>query len=447
MPTSFSHTPKYRRQSFKKKRGQAKRADIAFVELNGERRYLGVYGSPESREAYDRIIAEYLAHGRELKKPEALAGCTVATIAAAFLKWAENEYKKPDGTLSARFDDMKYAIKPLITLYASLPAEEFGPMKLEAVRKAIIVERLARKTINERISIIKRMFGWAVTQELISAEAAMKLKFLKGLARGKSDAKETEPVKPVEWEAINAIKPHVSKQVWALIRLQLITGARPGELVGLRACDLTDTSCDIWLLKLSEHKTAHHGKDRIVPFNADAQAIVKEFMAGRPLNAPLFSPQEAEAERRRKVHEARKTPLEQGNSPGTNVKENPTRPPGTAYTVITYRRAITRGCDAAFPPPAAIAQRDDETKAEWLARLTDEQRAELVKWERDHHWHPHQLRHNAATFARKESGIEASQVFLGHSDPNTTLIYAERDLEQVKATARKMGGIVRLLAS
>lgn len=182
MPTSFSHTPKYRRQSFKKKRGQAKRADIAFVELNGERRYLGVYGSPESREAYDRIIAEYLAHGRELKKPEALAGCTVATIAAAFLKWAENEYKKPDGTLSARFDDMKYAIKPLITLYASLPAEEFGPMKLEAVRKAIIVERLARKTINERISIIKRMFGWAVTQELISAEAAMKLKFLKGLA-------------------------------------------------------------------------------------------------------------------------------------------------------------------------------------------------------------------------------------------------------------------------
>ena len=34
---------------------------------------------------------------------------------------------------------------------------------------------------------------------------------------------------------IDAIKPFVSRQVWALVQLQLLTGARAGELVGMRA--------------------------------------------------------------------------------------------------------------------------------------------------------------------------------------------------------------------
>ena|GEM_PF-4833356 len=35
-----------------------------FVELNGKRHYLGVFGLPETKERYARTLAEWLAHGR-----------------------------------------------------------------------------------------------------------------------------------------------------------------------------------------------------------------------------------------------------------------------------------------------------------------------------------------------------------------------------------------------
>ncbi len=42
-------------------------------------------------------------------------------------------------------------------------------------------------------------------------------------------------------------------------------------------------------------------------------------------------------------------------------------------------------------------------------------------------WTPHRLRHNAATNIRKEFGLEAAQVILGHSHANITELYAELD--------------------
>ena len=44
---------------------------------------------------------------------------------------------------------------------------------------------------------------------------------------------------------------------------------------------------------------------------------------------------------------------------------------------------------------------------------------------------PNQLRHNAGTFLRKEFGLDAAQVVLGHRSAAVTEIYAE--LDQLKA--------------
>ncbi len=38
----------------------------AVVRLNGRDIYLGVHGTPESRAKYERVIAEWLAHNRQL---------------------------------------------------------------------------------------------------------------------------------------------------------------------------------------------------------------------------------------------------------------------------------------------------------------------------------------------------------------------------------------------
>src|SRR5215470_14145133 len=49
----------------------------AYVTLNGKEYYLGLWGTPESKDAYDSLIAQCLAGGRSLPSPAA-GGCTPA---------------------------------------------------------------------------------------------------------------------------------------------------------------------------------------------------------------------------------------------------------------------------------------------------------------------------------------------------------------------------------
>ena len=124
-----------------------------------------------------------------------------------------------------------------------------------------------------------------------------------------------------------------------------------------------------------------------------------------------------------------------GNRPGTKRAVHRATPLGDHYTVASYRRAIARACDAAFPPPPALRRKQVrgkkglrwETPLEWRERLGEQQWRVLKEWQKAHRWHPHQLRHNAATRLRKEFGIEAARVVLGHSSAAVTEVYAEID--------------------
>jgi hypothetical protein len=57
IPATGTKLPSYRRQK------RIGKADLAFVEIEGVRRYLGEYGSAESRQRYDAVIAEWQATG------------------------------------------------------------------------------------------------------------------------------------------------------------------------------------------------------------------------------------------------------------------------------------------------------------------------------------------------------------------------------------------------
>ena len=109
------------------------------------------------------------------------------------------------------------------------------------------------------------------------------------------------------------------------------------------------------------------------------------------------------------------------------------------YDRGSYGLAIDRACDRAFPPPEPLAQRKGETAAEWWTRLDERQRDEVKAWRKAHRWHPNQLRHSVATRVRKEHGLEAAQVLLGHSKADTTQIYAERNEALATEIAAKIG--------
>jgi integrase len=301
----------------------------------------------------------------------------------------------------------------------------------------MIKDDLCRTHINQQIGRIKRMFKWAVEQELVDANVWHALQAVSGLRAGKTEAREAEPVKPVAEEHVNATLPQLSPTVKAMVELQVITGMRPGEVCGMRTCDI-DTTGALWAYKPAHHKTEHHGHERVIYLGPKAQAILRPLL--KPdLMAYIFSPAEAEAWVRQQRHAERKTPLSHGNIPGSNVKRRPKRRPGNRFNVAAYRRAIARACDRAFPAPEPLAKRQGETAAEWKARLTPEQRQGLRRWRDQHRWHPHQLRHTAATKLRKEYGLEAAQVILGHKTLTVTQVYAEKNVEAARKIMSAVG--------
>jgi integrase len=426
---SVAFTPKYRR--LRRKKGN----DLAFVELNGKRLYLGPYDTTESREAYFRHIAEWEASGRTT--PVKADEITVVEVANQFMKWAGGYYVKHDRP-TAEPGNITLALRPLLELYGRTPAAEFGPRAIKAVRQKMVDLGWTRKYTNKQVARIKRMFKWAVAEELVPPAVHHSLTAVTGLKYGRSKAPDNAPVEPAPIELVEATKQHVSKQVAAMIDLQLLTGARPGEITILRPCDI-DRSEAVWKYRPSEHKTEHHGNDRVIFIGPKAQDILQPFLL-RPQEEYCFSPREAEEERRHILHLKRKTPCTYGNTRGTNRKTKPKRQPGLRYTTDTYRVAIARGCKKAFPLPEPLAKRNDETDVTWKERLTTEKLdAQIKDWQLKHHWHPHQLRHNYATNIRKQFGLEAAQILLGHSKADVTQIYAERDMDQATTVAEKIG--------
>lgn len=435
MTTLQNRIPKYRHHKAK---------GLAVVTLDGRDIYLGRYGTEKSKREYQRITGEWLANGRKLPAPPARRfRITVAEIILAHLEYAEQRYVLPNGEQSSQVQSIKEAMRPLRYMYGNTPAVDFGPLALKNIRNVMINDDdLARSTVNKRIDLIKRAFKWAAAEELIPAEVHTALSKVEGLRRRELGVRESDPVKPVADEHVEVLKPHLSNVVWSMIQVQRMTGMRPGEVVIMRGCDI-DTNGPVWTYTPQRHKTEHHGHSRVIFIGPKAQEVLRPFL--RPnLSEYLFSPADATTEQRAKRTAARTTPLSCGNRPGTNRKRKPARTAGNRYTRDTYRRAIERACDAAFPPPAHLARKTwpsgkpAEGKGAWLARLTPEQRQELEAWRRKHRWHPNQLRHTFATEIRRHHGLEASQVLLGHAKANVTQVYAERDHDR----ARKVIGAV-----
>lgn len=205
-------------------------------------------------------------------------------------------------------------------------AAEFGPKMLAAVREKMIARGWARKNINKQIDRLRFVFKWAASEELLAEEVYCRLRTLLPLRKGRTSARETDRIRPVPEEQIQAIKNFVSRQVWAIIQLQLLTAARPGEIVKLRGVDLT-VEGKISTVYPEQHKTAYRELSKTIYFGPQSQEILKEFMVGRPLDAYLFSPAESEAERRAKRHA--EPPYRAATCLGANARTVPAGPPKT----------------------------------------------------------------------------------------------------------------------
>jgi integrase len=202
---------------------------------------------------------------------------------------------------------------------------------------------------------------------------------------------------------------------------------------------MLDQTNKVWVYRPRQHKTLHHGRSREVFLGNQCQTILAEYLEGRDPETPCFSPAEAVASVRLERRANRKTPPSCGNKEGTNRRQKPKRVPRASYDTIAYCKAVARACERAFPPPKYLARLKGETNADWKSRLGQEGLAELAEWRKAHSFHPNQLRHSFATDVRRDFGLEASQILLGHAKADVTQVYAERDTAKAIAVAAQIG--------
>ena len=352
----------------------------------------------------------------------------VIELYARYWKFAKQYYRK-DGRCTKVAPGIKCALRYMVDRYGRTAAVEFGPLALKAIRQRMVDDGSSRSYVNEHIGRIKRMFKWAVHEELIPPEVHLALAAVPGLRKGRTEAREMAPIPPVDDSIVDATLEHIQAIPADMVRFQRFTGCRPVEVCRLRPCDL-DRSGEVWIYRPESHKTEHHDRDRIILVGPQAQGVLLRYLA-RNSQAYCFRPCDSEEKRHAAASANRKTPLSCGNTPGSNVKRRPKRPAGQRYTTNSYRRAIHRACDKTFPHP--------ELSKLKVKELTVQQRAELRQWQKEHRWSPNQLRHTAATEIRSKFGLEAAQVILGHSQANVTQVYAERDLAKGIEVAKRMG--------
>ena len=383
----------------------------------------GKYDSDESKQAYGRVLSQLRANGGNAppRAGDRLGDLSIDEIAVRFLEehvlgyYVHPVTKQP----TSEQRSIKTAIRPLTRLYGSLPAAEFGPVALRAVRESMITGSFltedekdeylksgkeigyCRKTCNKHVGRIRLMFRWASEHEIIRAAIYHGLLAVRGLKAGRSGARETLPVLPVALDVVEKVIPCLPPITGDIVRLLLLTGARVGELCELRTRDI-DRGAPIWLAELDHHKTLHHGHTRTLCFGPQAQLILRRYLKADP-DAHLFSPAEQDlmiAERKRAARKTKVQPSQRDRR-----KARPCHKPGAKFGHDCINHAIRRAAERIGVP----------------------------------RFHVHQLRHSAALNVLREHGAEAARSLLGHRTVNMTLHYSGIDLERAKEVASKLG--------
>ncbi len=326
---------------------------------------------PHILTAYRKLVAEYAerqATEAPLPTPKRVAsGPTCADVVRTFLARHTN-------AKTARRS--RTSVRVIAALYADLPAKAFGADQLRACRQWHARHGPSPSTLNSYVADIRTAFRHAAELRMVPASVVAELDTVRGLVDD-----ESEPVEPADPEAVAKVLEVLDPTPAAMVRLQLLTGMRPGEVCRLVPADI-DRDADpdeaqprLWLYKPRRYKTQRSKKvrqtgGRKIWLGPSAQAILAPLLKDLDPEEPVFLTER-----------------------------------GKAWLVDRYARYVERACR--------------------LARVE--------------HWTPRQLRHNAATELEHSHGLDHAQAVLGHSSPDQTRRYSSAQDRLAREAMRQKG--------
>lgn len=247
-------TPQYRRY----------RGKYARVCIDGRIIHLGVYGSEESKAKYKQLITQW-SSGHRVQAPATDDGPTVAEVLEAYRVWAKSHYgDDPNG----RYRHMLPTMRIVRELFADLPACHFGPKKLKTVREAFVQAGYSRGHVNACVQRVVGIFRWAASEEMVNGSRVHDLETVEPLRRGHAKAPEGRSVKPVPEADVKATLPELVPVLADMVRLQLLAGCRPGELISMTPGQV-DRSEDIWVYRPDQHNNTHREHERVIALGAE----------------------------------------------------------------------------------------------------------------------------------------------------------------------------------
>jgi integrase/recombinase XerD len=231
---------------------------------------------------------------------------------------------------------------------------------------------LAPSTLARRQATLRSCFGWAVRNELLPADPTAKLDPIKVPAR------DPRPLTEDQVAAILAAIPATEPRNRLLFTLLYETGMRVGEALGITRADLALNPQDGGVIRLM----GKGQQERVIPLIAAPQSLrlLRALLKQQPGMGPLF-----------------RGDAMKGGHPGDALHRT---------TVFYHFERYVVSAQARYPE-----------------RFADEAEPITI----------HRLRHTYATLQLRDGvSLPTLRKLMGHKNLQTTLRYAEIDVDQIK---------------
>lgn len=362
----------------------------ARVRINGKDVYLGLFGSPESKKKYAELAAQFAAQpdGKPISVPKG----HVVTVDEVVIRW-HAQAVIDRGADCKEIESVMSACNPMRRLFGTHAAADFDDQHLETVRAAMISgswlndeERAirakkkaeigwCREHTNHQVGRIRTVWRWAERKRLVPRGSWGNLCTLPPIERFHKVRRATIR-QAVDDAVVEETLKHVTPIIGAMLRVHLLIGCRPGELVRMQANEIEIGADGLGAYTFAEHKDAwRDGATKTIILPAEAVAILSPWLeAARRIGPDI--------------------PLWRHS-----------RDPKKCYGVEGYYRHIVRACERNGIKP----------------------------------WYPYGIRHNFRRKVGRQFGIEGARAALGHKSIHMTAEYSkEQDLELARKVAKEL---------
>lgn len=273
------------------------------VRIRGQDIYLGPTDSDEAKAAYARLLAQMT--GPDSPIPAVGNVASTKTVADVVAEW----WIGPGQDYSQRGRELKQyqsTFRPLLRLHGPTYADEFGLDQLEEVQRAMasgswlteeerkeLTDRgkevnWCRNVVNRRIVRIRTVWRWAEQKKLVPAGAWSALRTLRGLTTNNPRVRNTAKRKAPSAEQVEALAKACPPFVQVMIRLQILSGMRPGEVRVMRPCDIDRGDPALWIFRPYQHKNEWRNYEKLVPLGPACQELLAPLLEHTPPEAWLF---------------------------------------------------------------------------------------------------------------------------------------------------------------